>query len=321
MTNDYFQNVLLIGATGALGKYILTALLNLSTTHPTQPIKLTILTRSSSSAKFPSYPSVKKTLKGDIASPEFLSEAFKGQDIIISAISPYALLQQKEMLTVAAEVGVKRFIVAEFGPDTEDKTQTDAAEVFKQNREVLRHAQEVCKSSGMTYSGVIPGIFFEMCLLDGELGFEFETRTAHIYGGGGKKIEVSRLGDVGIATAELIFQPDKWANQFVYFSNWTVSQGDILDALNKVDEKGPWKVVDRPTEWLKKRGDKKVAEGNMEGLVDEAWAVMFSQGLGEPFSKNRELVNQQLGITENGIEDFVEAIRVLVGEWEGGRRD
>ncbi|KAK6516288.1 hypothetical protein TWF506_006197 [Arthrobotrys conoides] len=319
---EYFKNVLLIGATGDLGQHILTALLKTTTTHPSQPLTISLLTRSTSTAKFPSHPSIGNIYKGDIKDQGFLTTAFSGKDIIISAISPYALLDQKLMLSVAAKVGVKRFLVGEFGMDTRDEELTDSVTVFRQNREVLEYAVEVCGDTkvGMEYTGVICGAFLEMTLLDGEMGFGFERRTVEIYDSGKKKIEVSRMEDVARATVEICFQPGRYADQLVYTSSFTVSQRDILEALDKVDEKGPWKVVERTTEWLKERGRKRVEEGDMMGLVDEIWAVAFSDGVGEAFSRKRRLVNEELGIGRGGDEDFVEVIRGIVGEWEAGRR-
>ncbi|KAK6536005.1 hypothetical protein TWF281_000251 [Arthrobotrys megalospora] len=317
---DYFKNVLLIGATGDLGQHILTALLQTTTTHPSQPLIISLLTRSNSTAKFPTHPSIAHIHKGDIKDATFLATAFKNQDIIISAISPYALLDQKLMLTVAAEAGVKRFIVGEFGMDTRDEQLTDSIRVFQQNREVLNHAVEVCNSSSMEYSGVICGAFLEMTLLDAEMGFDFSSRTAQIYDSGEKKIEVSKMEDVAKTTVEICFEKAKWAGELVYVSSFTVSQRDMLAALDKVGENGPWKVVERTTEWLQERGNKRIEKGDMMGLVDEIWAVAFRDGVGEAFSKKRKLVNEELGIPRGGNEAFVDAIRGIVGEWEAGRR-
>ncbi|KAF3940264.1 hypothetical protein ABW19_dt0208659 [Dactylella cylindrospora] len=318
---DYFKNVLLIGATGDLGRHILTALLNLSTAHPTQPINLSILTRPSSTSTS-TLPSHIKVLRGDITSKSFLSTAFTGQDIIISAISPYALSLQKDMLDVAGQVGVKRFVLGEFGLDTKDVELTDRVRVFQENRRVLEHTEAaVVRYPTLQWTGVICGAFLEMCLLDGELGFEFDTRTARIYDGGRKVMDVSRMGDVAKATAELIFQPGRYAGELVYISSFRVSQRDILDALNRVDEKAPWKVDEKPARWLQERGDGKVEEGDMMGLVDEIWAVAFEDnGVGEAFSGRRRLRNEELGIAGCGEEDFDEVVKGIVGEWEAGRR-
>ncbi|KAF3176487.1 hypothetical protein TWF788_007973 [Orbilia oligospora] len=323
---EYFKNVLLIGATGDLGQHILSALLNTTTTHPSQPLAINLLTRLTSTAEFPADPSITRIHKGDIKDREFLVTAFSGQDIVISAISPYALLDQKLMLSVAAEVGVKRFVVGEFGMDTRDEGLTDSVAVFQQNREVLEYAVGVCggggdrKAVGMEYTGVICGAFLEMTLLDGEMGFGFGEREVEIYDSGRKKIEVSRMEDVARATVEICFQPGRYRDQLVYISSFTVSQRDILGALNKVDKKGPWKVVERTTEWLKGRGKKRVEEGDMMGLVDEIWAVAFSDGIGEAFSRKRKLVNEEVGIRRGGDEEFVEVIRGIVEDWEAGRR-
>ncbi|RVD81129.1 uncharacterized protein DFL_009006 [Arthrobotrys flagrans] len=311
---EYFKNVLLIG-------HILTALLQTTITHPSQPLAISLLTRLTSTAKFPTHPSIVQIHKGDTKDPNFLATAFTRQDIIISAISPYALLDQKLMLTVASKVGVNRFVVGEFGLDTRDEELTNSVSVFRQNREVLEHAVGVCGGPlGMEYTGVICGAFLEMTLLDGEMGFEFGSRTVEVYDSGRKKIEVSRMGDVARATVEICFQPGRWGGELVYISSFTVSQRDIIDVLNKVDKKGPWEVVERTTGWLKERGERRVQGGDMMGLVDEIWAVAFSDGVGEAFSRKRRLVNEELGIERRGQGDFGGVIRGVVWEWEAGRR-
>jgi hypothetical protein len=53
-------------------------------------------------------------VKGDYT-PEFFRNALKGQDALVLAIGSSALGAQEDLITAAAEVGVKRIIPSEFG--------------------------------------------------------------------------------------------------------------------------------------------------------------------------------------------------------------
>lgn len=226
------------------------------------------------------------------------------------------------MIDAAAAAGVKKFVLGEFGMDTKEKELTDAVRVFQQNRIVLEYAESKCAEPGinMKWTGIINGAFIDMCLLDGELGFDFEARKATLWNGGGKKIDVSLMVDVADAVVGLIYAPDKYIDELAYISSFTVSQQDILASLRKMDGRGDWSVEEKPTSWLQEQGDKKIESGDMWGLVDELWAHVFAEGIGEPYTKVRRSANADLGIPEAGSRDFDETIKSILKEWDDGRR-
>ncbi len=81
MSTSTYKNVLLIGASGNLGKSILSALRADST------FNVTVLSRADSAATFSSDV---KVIKADYSNKDALVKAFTGQDVVISAVAAAA---------------------------------------------------------------------------------------------------------------------------------------------------------------------------------------------------------------------------------------
>ena len=118
------KNVLLIGGTGNVGKHILKALTN-------DPyFTVSVLSRANSKSTFPSSVKVHR-IESSYPENELL-QIFKGQDAVVSAIatahsgdhsrdSAQVPPDQKHLIDNAIRAGVKRFIPADFGSDSENK--------------------------------------------------------------------------------------------------------------------------------------------------------------------------------------------------------
>jgi uncharacterized protein YbjT (DUF2867 family) len=73
-----------------------------------------VLTRADSTSTFPGV-SLDKVVRGDFNDINFYRSALKGQDALVLATGSSALDAQKDIMTAAAEAGVKRIIPSEFG--------------------------------------------------------------------------------------------------------------------------------------------------------------------------------------------------------------
>ncbi|KAL3697215.1 hypothetical protein R1sor_011291 [Riccia sorocarpa] len=150
------SKVLIIGATGYIGKYLGRASVKLE--HPTF-----ILVRSltpSDPAKAQLVKSFQDSgvtvLKGDVGDRESLVAALRQVDVVISSVSGGALASQVKILEAAKETGtIKRFLPSEFGNDV-DRLEIDfkvLEGVFQTKRDVRREIEK----SGIPYTFVIPG--------------------------------------------------------------------------------------------------------------------------------------------------------------------
>jgi uncharacterized protein YbjT (DUF2867 family) len=106
------KNILILGASGSVGTPILSALLS-------EPLfTITILTRTSSTATFPSHIPLKKV--SDAFTLAELTAAFKGHDAVVVALTTSSVTQDDlafRIIDAAVAAGVKRLIPSEFGTD------------------------------------------------------------------------------------------------------------------------------------------------------------------------------------------------------------
>jgi uncharacterized UPF0146 family protein len=117
---------------------------------------ITALTRIGSTANFHPHTKVVATNY----SPQSLREIFEGQDAVISLVGAAGLDEQKNIIDVAAQVGVTRFIPSEFGNDTTQPENLRLVPLYGQKKEVVDYLKTK-QSAGMTWTAVING-----CLLD-----------------------------------------------------------------------------------------------------------------------------------------------------------
>lgn len=106
-----FTNILLIGASGSIGKVMLQALL----ASPT--ITLTILLRASSKPPPAPLPATVKLLTvSDAYTPSELTAAFRGQDAIVNCMTTLHVAAQVAIIDAAIAAGVRRYVPSEYGP-------------------------------------------------------------------------------------------------------------------------------------------------------------------------------------------------------------
>jgi saccharopine dehydrogenase-like NADP-dependent oxidoreductase len=115
MPSNTYKNVLLVGASGNVGKNILLELLADSN------FKISILSRIDSSASFSSDINV---IKVDYSDKPALVKALIGQDIVISAVGGEAIINNfdKILIEAALEASIKWFIPSEYGFDLDNSS-------------------------------------------------------------------------------------------------------------------------------------------------------------------------------------------------------
>lgn len=147
------KKVMIIGAGGRLGPYIISAL-------QTDPqFTLSILSRNSSTSVFP--PSIKVHRIADDYPEEQLLSAFRGQDAVISTISRFNAAQQNAIVDAAIKAGVKRFVPSNFGIDSEVERAVSAFPMLSEGkRDIVRYLRSK-EREGMTWTAFVTGVFLD----------------------------------------------------------------------------------------------------------------------------------------------------------------
>ena len=237
--SSIIRNVLIAGATGSVGVPILAALLS----EPS--FNITILTRKSSSAQFPSDVPVIKV--SDEYTTEELTAAFQGQDAVISAIGTTPITAEEDttglayrLINAALAAGVKRFVPSEFGANNLDPRSRRLVPVYDRKGAMLEYLIAVCASAtnkhGMTWTSICCGSWLDWALdskASGNfLGIDVARRTARVWDSGQSRFAVTTSHNTGLAVARVLLQSTETANKQIYLCDFTIS---ILGVVHELE--------------------------------------------------------------------------------------
>jgi DNA-binding protein Fis len=124
-----------------------------------------------------------------------------------------------------------------------------------------------------------------------------------LYDNGVGRFDTTNLSTVGKAVAKILTIPNKFQNEYVYISEFTVSQNDIFDALLRVTstKREDWSVEHRTAKSMKLQGLEKLEKQDLAGVYDLIFAAVHQPGLGSDFSSTRKLDNDALGVVKGDL--------------------
>jgi hypothetical protein len=145
-------------------------------------------------------------------------------------------------------------------------------------------------------------------LQTGFLGFNLQYREALIWDSGEARWSATTLPTIGIAVAKTLHQPAEMKNQFVFVSSVTTSQKEVLSTLEKVMGQ-KWEVEYTTTDAAAKKGQEKMAKGDMSGVVPVMLATIFQDGWGADFTEGPQAASR-LDLPERDLESLVRSVVV-----------
>lgn len=131
-----------------------------------------------------------------------------------------------------------------------------------------------------------------------------------LYDNGVGRFDTTNLSTVGNTVAKILTLPDKFQNEYVYVSEFTVSQNDIFDALLEITgtKREDWKIEHRTAESMKSQGLEKLSKQDFTGVYDLIFAAVHQPGLGSDFSTTRKLNNDVLGVVKGDLFNATQKI-------------
>ncbi|KAJ5154579.1 uncharacterized protein N7500_010018 [Penicillium coprophilum] len=291
----YLKHVAIIGASGSIGKIILDGLV--ASSH----FEITVISRKDSEATFPSGITVLRAEYSDLG----LEAAFKGQDVVISAVGASAFGEQKKFVDAAIRAGVKRFIPSEFSANSQNDAVLQLLPLFRQKKELIEYLK-IKEADGLTWTGIASSGLFDWGLANGFLGFDFASHTATIWDGGDKSFTLTNQKALGEAVASVLLHPHETENQFLFIASVETTQKDILAALEEKSGVG-WIVNRTTTDIQVGEGVKKLAAGDFNGALALVRATVFGNtpGLRSDYAKEEKLANSVLGLHMEAVSDVV----------------
>ncbi|KAJ5083612.1 hypothetical protein N7456_013039 [Penicillium angulare] len=198
------KNLLLFGATGTIGSYILDAILSARSQFDRVAIftsPRTAETKASALEKLKAQNV--EIIVGDIEDEEAIKAAYVGIDTVISALGRTALAQQIPLINLAAaSKDVNLFLPSEYGTDIAYSPKS-ANEKPHQLKLKVRALIESIPREQLNYSYVVTGPFAEMYLnsipgLEEAGGWNVKAQKATLLGDKGEdKVSLTTMKDVG----------------------------------------------------------------------------------------------------------------------------
>ena len=221
------RKVALVGANGTLGPSILHALISANA------FAMTVLSRSSSKSTYPD--SVQVISISDDLPNEEIVQALRGQDALVVAFAGSNSDLQIRLADIAAQLGVRRFIPADFGSlDSSSPRALDLVPLYHAKRKVRLHLQQLASSSGLSWTSLVCGHFFDHGLKSGLLNFDVNERKAQIFDGGDIKWSTTTLSTIGTAVVRILQQEDETQNRMLYIQSFCTTQNEVLRVLEKI---------------------------------------------------------------------------------------
>jgi uncharacterized protein YbjT (DUF2867 family) len=306
MSSTPIRNVLLVGASGSVGAPILSALLAESS------FTVTILSRASSSAKFPS--NIRVIRVSDAYTLAELKSAFQGQDAVVIALTTSTTTADGlsfRLIDAAIAAGVKRFIPSEFGANNLDPRARSLVPVYDAKGAMLEYLIEKANATQgkFTWTSISCGSWLDWALDPSKsgnfLGIDVKARTAVVYDSGEKKFGITTSENTGRAVAKALVMHEETANKQVFLVDFMVTTREIVASLER--ETGQKFEVELRESGPELKAEREKYDGGDYNAVYRILAISFGADVevGYDFEADQEVWNTKLGLPKVELDEVV----------------
>lgn len=298
MSASAIKNVLVVGASGNVGKSTLKALSE-------NGFQVTGLSRELPAGNVPAGV---KYIKSDYSATS-LADAFRGQDAVVSAVSstqPGALELQQALIDAAIAAGVKAFFPSEYGVDTSERSSPDFIPFLAGKIAILDYLRD--RQDKISWTALITGSLFDWGLqIPGFGGWDLGARAVTIYDGGNTPYEATTLDQVGRAIAKSLKNPELTRNQFVYVNSFTVTQNEVLRVLEKITGDN-FTVSQSTVADLWQGGATQLKEGQPMGILAMIAGTIYGKGGLANYSVDKGLWTEKIGLEQENLDEVLKGL-------------
>ncbi|KAL3431508.1 hypothetical protein BDV09DRAFT_176176 [Aspergillus tetrazonus] len=232
------SNLLIFGATGAIGSYITAAI----TDARDEFGRIGIFTSQSTlTNKTKEIDALREKgvdiLVGDVTSKDEVLKAFDGFDTVVSALGRGVIAQQVHLVQWADESPqIKRFLPSEYGTDIE---YSPASANEKPHQQKLKVRAAIRETKNLEYAFVVTGPYADVPFYLGASknprggSFDVKNKKAVLLGDGNGRISLVACADVGKFVVHTLTHWDKTRGRALKLNSFTTTPNDILAEFEK----------------------------------------------------------------------------------------
>ncbi|KAF1821835.1 NAD(P)-binding protein [Dissoconium aciculare CBS 342.82] len=292
-----YKTVAIVGASGSLGAPLLERLLK------SDFVRIRVLKRASSKSTFPANVEV---VDVDFSSLDSITEALRGQDVLVSTITMEALGDQIKYIDAAIAAGVKRFLPSEFGSNLEVPS-VRRLPVYATKVKVQDYLAQKAAEGLISYTSFYNNVFLDWGV---EKSFLIDRVNSSItfYDDGESEWSTTTLASVADGVVGVINHPTETHNRAVYVHNTVLTQKKLLEVAQKADPARKWTINHITIDEVIAKADASVAKGDF--TLEVAYAYL-ARAVYDPASEAKftKLDNKLLGVKEFSDEEVFEVVK------------
>ncbi|KAI0478359.1 hypothetical protein F4859DRAFT_513942 [Xylaria cf. heliscus] len=297
------KNVAILGASGTLGKVLVSALLQ-------DGFVVTAIGRPNG-IPF-SHPGViyKISSYNDAAC---LTTTLENQDAVVEAFNPVAANDQGVIVQAAIAAGVKHLITPDFSSDTFNPYVDDLM-IFEPKRRAQRELEAAVRisSGAISWTAVIVGAWYDWAIENGLFWVDKNSRTITRFGSGNQKISISRLALCGEAVVAVLRSPGQYCNRPAYFHSHSVSTNELISILKDTSGED-WEVVDVPLSGVVEKARALWEEDTKDNVEDRLKSLAYRMlGTSALFEETNRYNADFSHKVEKGWDEGVYALKVNI---------
>lgn len=290
------KNVMLLGADGALGPFVLDQLV-------AAKFNVTVLKRSQSKSpdKYPAGVHVHRIT--DLTSESQLIDAFAGQDAVILTINGSQVDLQKGIARACVQARVQRLIPADFGScDSSSLRAQQLVPLFKQKTELREYLTELAATHHtFSWTALVPGHFFDWLEF---VKVNLKERRIEILDDGEYKASLSTRHRIGEAVVHVLQRPTECANRVCFVQSFSVTQQQIVAAFEKATH-SKWTVDKHDSKAYERAEVAKRDQGDEDAISNLVWLLGVVDG---DWEKKSDFAMNLLGLENENLDEVVAKI-------------
>ncbi|KAK1996280.1 NmrA-like family protein [Colletotrichum falcatum] len=299
-----FKNVLLIGATGSIGSFVLAGLETQSN------FTVTLLQRSSSKAKLPSH--LKTITIADTYPTEELVQAFANQDVVVNCMTSLSVADQFRMIDAAVVAGVRRYVPSEYGLNNMRPDAQALNSVFHDKGKVQEYLRSKADEGVLEWMSISCGMWMKWSMAHDFLGIHVKDRRFVFWDDGEGLMSFTTEENTAAGLVRALQTPEETKNTNVLLSDFAISQKQLLGAVERVQG------VKYTTETVDSRKLIEEKQSAVRGGDAFATFALIETGFvtgryGGHLEKEGVIMNEKLGLQKKSLDEVVTAALKSVG--------